>query len=240
MRGKRVEHLQKHRDGKPTFPWGYAVYKPKPFDIGLMAAFIMAIVGIAVPLSTRYRDNANRLKCLDNLQQIGEAIKQWSLMNDYALPPGRGMSGFCNSTDGKPLKGNMYAIEPGLNALWDKGRGVIRDPSVFVCPGDPNIEPPPAVGEDFTSPNQLSYAMTGHLYPTDAPNKVIVADKSDKNHPHGSTMPSANHNHRFTNVLFFDGRVRTCERPYLPPGVGSESGSIYIKETGLPNDTYIE
>ena len=205
----------------------------------LIAAALLCVAGIAVPMLTRFRDNANRLKCLENLKKIGEGIRQWSLMHDYALPPGKGMSGFCNSSDGKPLKGNLYAIEPGLNALWDKGRGVIRDPSVFVCPGDKNIEPPPQVGEDFTSPGQLSYSMTGHIYPTDPPNKVIVADKSDPHLPDGNTRPSANHNHRFSNVLFFDGRVRTCERPYLAPGIGSELGSIYIRETGLPNDSYM-
>lgn len=209
-------------------------------ETGLVACAIMAIVGVAVPMLIRYQDDADRRKCLENLHIIGEAIQEWSRLNDFALPPGQGMSGFCNSADGVPLKGNLYAVEPGLNALWDKGRGVIRDPSVFVCPADKNIEPPPKIGEDFTSPGQLSYAMTGHIYPTDAPNKVIVADKSDKTLPDGATRNSANHNHRFTNVLFFDGSVRSCDRPYLPPGVGSEPGSIYIRETGARDDTYIE
>ncbi len=148
------------------------------------------------------------------------------------------MSGFANTTDGIPAKGNLYAVEPGLNALWDKGRGLIPDPNVFRCPGDRNLAPPPAVGEDFTSPDQLSYAMTGRLYPTDPPNKVVVADKSDKSL--GASRNTANHNHRFTNVLFNDGTVRTVESPFLPPGVGSELGSIYARETGDQNDTYIE
>lgn len=212
----------------------------RTFEVILWICVVLAVFGVAVPMLTRAQDNANRQKCLENLKKIGEGIRQWSLKNDYALPPGRGSSGFANSPNGKPLPGNLYAIEPGLNALWDKGRGVISDPSVFVCPGDRHIEPPPAIGEDFTSPGQLSYAMTGHLYPTDLPNKVIVADKSDKSLPNGKYMPSANHDHRFTNVLFFDGRVRTCERPILPPGVGSETGSIYVRETGQPSDTYIE
>lgn len=207
---------------------------------GLLVCAVMALVGIVTPMFIRYQDDADRRKCLENLHTIGEAIKQWSLMHDYALPPGRGMSGFCNSPDGLPLKGNLYAVEPGLNALWDKGNGVIRDPMVFVCPGDGNVEPPPEPGEDFTSAGQISYAMTGHIYPTDAPNKVIVADKSDKSLSDGSTRNTANHNHRFTNVLFFNGSVRTCDSPYLPPGVGSELGSIYIRDTGNQDDTYIE
>jgi hypothetical protein len=209
-------------------------------ETGIIVAAVFCLIGVAVPMAIRARDNSDRLKCLDNLRKIGEGIRQWSLMNDYALPPGRGMSGFCNSDTGEPLKGNLYAVEPGLNALWDKGRGVITDPSVFRCPGDKNLEPPPRVGEDFTSPRQLSYSMTGHLYPTDAPNKVVVADKSDKNLPDGTVRNSANHGHRFTNVLFFDGSVRTCDRPFLPQGIGSEQGSIYIRETGDPNDTYME
>ncbi|MCL2000161.1 MAG: hypothetical protein FWG74_01885 [Planctomycetes bacterium] len=214
--------------------------KTKFLELGLILSAVMCVAGVALPMYTRVCDNHDRLKCLDNLRIIGEAMHRWSLLNDFAIPPGRGMSGFCNSTDGTPLPGNLYAIEPGLNSLWNKGEGVISDPSVFVCPGDRNIEPPPKMGEDFTSPGQLSYAMTGRIYPTDAPNKVIVADKSDKNLPNGSTKNSANHNHRFTNVLFFDGSVKTCYSPYLPPGVGSELGSIYIRETGNPNDTFIE
>ncbi len=224
-----------------TAPREYTLmWKPRVLETILIIAAVLALVGVALPTLTRWRDNANRLVCLDNLRLIGAAIKQWSMDNDYALPPGRGMSGFCNSPDGIPRKGNLYAIEPGLNALWDKGKGVIKDVNVFRCPGDKTLVDPPRPGEDFTDPLQLSYGMTGHIYPTDVPNKVIVADKSDKSLKNGSMVNSANHGHHFTNVLFFNGSVRTCEQPYLPPGAGSELGSIYIRENGNRNDTYIE
>lgn len=216
------------------------MWKPKVLEIAIGVAIILAIIGIAIPVLTRAADNAARRNCLENLRLIGEAIHKWAEEHDYSLPPGRGMSGFCNSPNGAPLKGSLYVVEPGLNALWNKGNGVIKDISILRCPADKNLLPPPEPGEDITHPNQISYAMTGHIYPTDLPNKVIVADKSDKSLPNGSEKNSANHNHRFTNVLFFDGSVRTCEKPFLPPGVGSELGSIYIKETGQPNDTYIE
>ncbi len=216
------------------------LWKPRVLEIALAAAALLAVAGIAAPMLVRAGDYTDRMQCLENLRVIGAAMKQWSLEHDYMQPPGRGMSGFCNSTDGAPLKGNLYAVEPGLNALWDKGRGVIRDFSVFRCPSDRNLLPPPEVGEDITHPNQVSYAMTGNLYPTDPPRKVVVADKSDKALPDGTRKNSANHGHRFTNVLFLDGGVRTCDSPFLPPGAGSELGSIYIRETGQPNDTYIE
>ena len=203
----------------------------------LVLTAVLAAAGFILPALTRIRDNDDRLRCLENLRQIGEAVKQWSLANDYALPPGKGMSGFCNSPDAKPLPGNLYAVEPGLNALWDKGNGFIKDVNVFRCPADRHLEPPPAPGEDFTSPGQLSYAMTGRLYPTDPPNKVIVADKSDKNSPDGM---SANHDHHFINVLFFNGNVRTAAKPVLPPGVASDMGNIYRLETGDQDDTYME
>ncbi len=206
----------------------------------LALAAILAVVGIAVPVSIRLRNEADRQACCENLRLIGEGIREWSRLNDYALPPGKGMSGFCNSDDGHPFPGNLYAIEPGLNALWDKGNGVIKDVNVFRCPADRHLEPPPNVGEDFTSAGQLSYAMTGRLFPTDVPNKVIVADKSDKTDPNGPDIPSRNHHHHFTNVLFLDGSVKTVPSPVLPVGVGSESGSIYRMETGDENDTYIE
>ena len=198
---------------------------------------LLAAAGFIIPAMTRVNENAARLQCLENLRQIGEAMHQWSIANDYALPPGKGMSGFSNSADGHPFPGNLFAIEPGLNALWDKGNGLIRDVNVFRCPADHHLEPPPAIGEDFTSAGQLSYAMTGRLYPTDPNNKVIVADKSDKRRSDGM---SANHNHRFINVLFFDGSVRTVMRPVLQPGSGSDPGSIYRLETGDQNDTYME
>ncbi len=216
------------------------LWKPRVLEIALAASAVLAVAGIAAPMLVRAGDYNDRMRCLENLRVIGEAMRQWSLDHDYMQPPGRGMSGFCNSTDGKPLKGNLYAVEPGLNALWDKGRGVIRDFSVFRCPSDGNLLPPPEVGEDITHPNQVSYAMTGNLYPTDPPNKVVVADKSDKDIPDGPRKNSANHGRRFTNVLFLDGNVRTCDTPFLPAGAGSELGSIYIRETGQPNDTYIE
>lgn len=212
----------------------------KKMQIALIVCFILSVVGVAVPMAVRAQDNANRKQCLENLRRIGEGIAQWQRIHDYALPPGRGMSGFCNSADGTPLPGNMYAIEPGLNALWDKGRGVITDVNVFRCPADRTLAPPPAPGEDFTSADQLSYAMTGMLLPTDFPNKVIVADKSDKTRPDGTRIPSHNHNHMYVNVLFFDGTVRTCDSPFLPPGIGTELGSIYIRETGDSADTFIE
>ncbi len=206
----------------------------------LVVCALVAVAGIGYPMLMRMHDNADRKQCLENLRIIGEAIREWSRQHDYALPPGKGMSGYCNSSDGKPLPGNLYAVEPGLNALWDKGNGIIKDVNVFRCPADKNLEPPPTVGEDFTSPGQLSYSMTGRIYPTDAPNKVIVADKSDKNDPNRISVPSANHGHRFINVLFFDGSVRMVLKPVLPVGAGSESGSIYMMETGDQNDTFME
>lgn len=216
------------------------MWRPRVIEIALAVCAALACVGIAVPVLTRAADNADRLKCLDNLRIIGEAMRRWSELHDRALPPGRGMSGFADSGTGEPLRGNLYAVEPGLNALWDKGRGLITDPEVFRCPGDRGLLPPPAVGEDFTDPRQLSYGMTGRLYPTDPANKVVVADKSDKTLPDRTGRNSRNHNHRFTNVLFNDGTVRTCLSPFLPAGVGSEAGSIYVRETGDQNDTYIE
>lgn len=216
------------------------MWKPRVLEIALAITAIFSIIGVAVPMLTRASDNSARLKCLDNLRQIGEAIRQWADEHDYSLPPGRGMSGFCNAPGDSPLKGNLHAVEPGLNALWGKGHGIIKDISILRCPADKTLLPPPEIGEDITHPNQISYGMTGRLYPTDLPNKVIVADKSDKSLADGQKKNSGNHSHRFTNVLFFDGSVRTCDTPYLPPGVGSELGSIYKQETGQPNDTYIE
>ena len=206
----------------------------------MLIAGFLCVVGVAVPMVTRAGDESDRVRCLENLRIIGEAMRRWSREHDFALPPGRGMSGFCNSSDGVVLRGNMYAVEPGLNALWDRGGGVIKDFSVFRCPADRHLLPPPGLGEDITHPDQVSYGMTGHLYPTDVGNKVVVADKSDKKLLDGVRRNSGNHGHRFTNVLFFDGSVRTCDSPFLPPGVGSELGSIYVRDTGQPNDTYIE
>lgn len=216
------------------------MWKPKVLELALIIAAVSSMIGVFAPMLTRAADNSARLQCLENLRKIGVAVRQWSAEHDFGLPPGRGMSGFSNTADGVPPRGNLYAVEPGLNALWDKGRGVIPDISILRCPADRNLLPPPEPGEDITHPDQISYSMTGHLYPTDLPNKVIAADKSDKRLKDGATKNSANHGHRFTNVLFFDGTVRSCDSPYLPPGIGSELGSIFIRETGLPNDSYME
>lgn len=216
------------------------LWRPRVLEISLVLCALLAIAGIAVPMTVRVGDYGDRMQCLHNLRLIGEAMRKWSLAHDYMQTPGRGMSGFANSPDGVPAKGNLYAVEPGLNALWDKGRGVITDISILRCPADDSLLPPPEVGEDITDPGQISYAMTGNLFPTDPPNKVVVADKSDKSLGDGARRNSANHGHRFTNVLFFDGSVRTCETPFLPPGAGSELGSIYIRESGQAGDTFIE
>lgn len=206
----------------------------------VVISIIMALAGLLVPVFTRIRESANRAKCVSNLHQIGKAITEWSIENDSAMPPGKGMAGFANSETGAPLPGNLFAIEPGLNSLWNQGEGVIQDPRVFVCPSDIHIETLPKVGEDFTSAGQLSYAMTGYVYPNDKPNKVIVADKSDKKHPDRQNVASGNHGNRFTNMLFFGGHVKGYAKPVLPPGEGSESGSIYTKNSGDQDDTFME
>lgn len=203
-------------------------------------AVALAVIGVAYPNSIRIKERSNRLLCLENLRRIGEGIREWSLTHDSLLPPGRGMSGYADSPDGSPLPGNIYAVEPGLNALWDKGNGVIKDPSVFVCPGDRWAEPPPKPGEDFTSPGQLSYGMTGYIYPTDPGNKVIVADKSDPTKPDHATAGSRNHGNHYINVLFLDGQVKTVTSPFLPAGEGSDPGSIYRMDSKSANDTFIK
>ncbi|MDR3210550.1 MAG: hypothetical protein LBU79_01385 [Planctomycetota bacterium] len=209
-------------------------------EFSLVIAFLLALAGVVFPFLTRMADDHDRRQCLENLQVIGQAIQQWSREHDYALPPGRGMSGFTTRAGSSEVGENLYVVEPGLNALWDKGNGIIKDVNVFRCPADHHLLPPPEPGEDFTLSGQLSYGMTGRIYPTDSPNKVIVADKSDEDSRSRRNRGSPNHNYHFINILFFDGQTMTVPGPVLPLGMGSDPGSIYVRETGDQDDTYIE
>ena len=91
--------------------------------------------------------------------------------------------------------GDDKAAQLGLDALWDKGRGILNDPNVFLCPSveRPNFKliadkgtvlatkrdgaPLLVPGNRIWRGTQTSYSMSGFLRTNDLSNKVVAGDK---------------------------------------------------------------
>ncbi len=202
------------------------------YELGAVAASLLIMASLALPMMARNQDNARRIACASNVQSAGSALRSYAADYGGVLPrvpvsPGAKWYQVGEQAD---AQGEYHSNSAHLYLVI---RHRYVDPRNTSCPGNLTAAASPdPFAHDWASADETSYSF--HNQFTDSPfhldNSPRMAILADKN-PIFNIRPgqplrrrsdiganSALHGTRGQNVLTADGAVFWMDRPVMTDG----------------------